>query len=165
MKLIWSKSKMPLSVVIRLITGEDCSHFAIVLYDGKPGEIMFESNLLGVHPSFFQSALKTHTIVHELSYAWSQQLEDIVWDRMVAQYDGRPYDFTGALYLGWRTLLLRFFGIPKPMKNKWAISGTDYCDELMGLLQGIPGIEALNVEGCMLTPHEVFKKLQVYANI
>ena len=74
---------------------------------------MFESNLLGTHPAFLTTSLKTHTIVHEISLDLSVEDEDKIWDAVVELYDGKPYDFCGALYLGWRKLLYRF---PKPGK-------------------------------------------------
>lgn len=159
MKLIWTKSNSILSVLIRAITGEDCSHFAFVLYDNKPGEIMFESNLLGTHPAFYRTSLKTHQIVHEIIVPSSQETEDRVWDKLVEIYDGHPYDFLGALYLGLRTLLKRFLGMTMPIKNSWSRQDSFYCDEIYDALREVPGLPLLNVSGGMDTPHGVYIKL------
>jgi hypothetical protein len=159
MKLLWTKSSKPLSLLIRAITGEDCSHFSFVLYDGKPGEIMFESNLLGTHPVFYKTAMKTHIIVHEINIALDQYIEDLIWDRIVSVYDNQEYDFLGALYLGYRTILYRLLGIPKPERNELSRPGSYYCDEIFDALNDVPKLPVLNVNGGMLTPHEVYEKV------
>lgn len=159
MKLVWSKSNLPLSVFIRAITGEDCSHFAFVFESSAKG-LMFESNLLGTHPCFYQSSLKTHTIVHEVDLPLDISVEDDIWDIVVEKYDGRGYDFLGALYLGWRKLLQRFLKLPLPEKNKWAQPGQYFCDEVYDVLNQIPDFKKINVMNGMDTPHDVWLKYQ-----
>ena len=164
MKLIWSKSKSPLSLLIRTITGEDCSHFAIVLYDGKPGEIMFESNLLGTHPCFYQNSMKTHTLVHQVDVPCDQAVEDKVWDTVVKKFDGKGYDFLGVLYLGWRKILYRALRSPIPAINKWASPHRYFCDELFELVSGLPGVPEIPVSNGMKTPHDVWTKFDLGAS-
>lgn len=157
MKLVWTKSDKVLSKFIRFLTGDDCSHFAIVLYDGLRGEIMFESNLLGTHPVFYKNSLKSHTVVHEQKVLCSQIIEDAVWDNIVDNYDGRGYDYLGALYLGMRKFLNRTIGLKMPEKNAWANPDKYYCDELFEALKGVPGIPEVPVANAMKTPHDVWK--------
>lgn len=156
MKLVWTKSDLILSKVIRWLTGEDCSHFAFVF--DKDG-IMFESNLLGTHPVFYESSLKTHTIVHEIDIKCSQADEDMVWDRVIKKYDGKGYDFGGALYLGWRKWLKRVFNRPIPSVNKWAKSDLFFCDEIYEALRGIPGLPELEAGKGLDSPHDVYVKI------
>jgi hypothetical protein len=159
MKLIWSKSKLPLSVIIRAVTGEDCSHFAFV-FETRGAGIMFESNLIGTHPSFFKNSLKSHTIVHEIEIPLDMNTEDLIWDACVENFDGKPYDFLGIVYLGWRKLLLRFLGKPLPEKNKWSREGALFCDELYSILNIIPEFPFLPVMNGMQTPHDIWDKLK-----
>lgn len=157
MKLLWTKSTLPLSLLIRSISGNDCSHFSLVLYENSPGPIVFEANLLGTHPSFLQTSMKSHTVIHEKTVSLSQQQEDKIMDLIISTYDGKPYDFSGALYLGYRTLLKRWFNIPIPEINKWSKDGTYFCDELYSILE-IAGLPKINTK--MQTPHDVWIKLK-----
>lgn len=161
MRLLWTKSTTPLSWIIRSVTGEDCSHFSIVLYDGKPGQIVFESNLLGTHPAFLSTALKNHTIVHEYEEVLSQEIEDSVMDLVQKVYDGKDYDFGGAFYLGWRKLLYRIVKAPIPMRNKWASKDKYFCDEIYSIFKHFPQIKLpdLGEANAMRTPHDVWLKI------
>lgn len=157
MKLVWTKGNSILSKAIRLITGDDCSHFAVVLYDGKPGEIMFESNLLGTHPAFFRTSLRSHQIVHEFDLVLEQPDEDAVWDKIVEIYDGRKYDFFGALYLGIRKAMNRIFGTKLPESNAWARQDRYFCSEVFEALRGIKGIPETPKSNSMHTPHDYWE--------
>lgn len=160
MTLLWTKSGSTLSKLIRLLTGDDCSHFAIVLYDNKPGEIMFESNLLGTHPAFLKTSLKTHEIVHKMTIEVPQDMEDQVWDRIVKSFDGKPYDYAGALYLGIHKLMHRLFGRAIPTSNKWANCNAFFCDEIYTAFVDVPGLPDIGVSNGMRTPHDVYQLLQ-----
>lgn len=157
MKLLWTKSTKPLSVFIRALTGNDCSHFSFVLYENSVGPIVFESNLLGTHPSFLQTSMKSHTVVHEKEIKLSQEMEDKIMDKIISQYDSKPYDFGGALYLGYRSLLKRWFNLPIPEVNKWAKDGTYFCDELYSILE-IAGLPHIEVD--VKTPHDVWIQIK-----
>lgn len=159
MKLIWTKSNSSLSIFIRFLTGEDCSHFAFV-FDSPAGGLMFESNLLGTHPKFYKTAQKHCTIVHELAIPMDVGTEDKIWDLIVDQYDGKGYDFLGALYLGWRCFIKRMLGISKPVNNKWSKPELLYCDELYDVIQASGrSLPQLTVSGGMITPHEVWLRV------
>lgn len=157
MKLMWTKSTKPLSLFIRFITGNDCSHFSLVLYENSTGPIVFESNLLGTHPSFLQTSLKSHTIVHEKTIILSQEIEDKLMDIIISKYDGKSYDFSGALYLAYRTVLKRLFNKPIPIVNKWAKNEAYFCDELYEILENI-GLPHIEVD--VKTPHDVWELIK-----
>ena len=163
MKLVWTKSHLPLSLVIRGITGEPCSHFAFV-FDSGPKGLMFESNLLGTHPVFFASALKgfgAMTIVHEKDITIPLDLEDSIWDYIVENYDDKPYDYSGAVYTGLMVLRNRIFKTPIPAVNKWADTGTYYCDELYNILtKFIPSLPQVQVQGTCVTPESLWQRMK-----
>lgn len=158
MKLVWTKSNSPLSVLIRLITGQDCSHFAFVFESSASG-LMFESNLLGTHPAFYASSLKTHTVVHEIKLDLTVQEEDAVWDIVVQKYDGLPYDITGALFIGWSRIRNRILGVPMPKFNEWGSPDKFFCDELVDVLKNVRGMPKIDSSGGMDTPHDVYEKI------
>jgi len=157
--LLWTKSKMPLSLVIRAITGEDCSHFSFVFQSQNRNGLVFESNLLGTHPCFLKTSLKSHTIVHSIDVDLSAEEEDRIWDLVVDKYDGKPYDFGGVFYLGWRKILQRLFNVPLPKHNKWAKKNAYFCDEIYDVLNNISKFPKINVTRGMDTPHDVWMKL------
>ena len=164
MRLIWTKSNAPLSVLIRAITGQDCSHFALVLYEKSPGPIVFESNLLGTHPKFYQTFLKHCSVVHEKIFDLPQETEDKIMDLIVKKYDGLGYDFGGVFYLGWRILIKRLFKFPLPEKNKWASVDKFFCDEVYDILNHIDGFQKLDAIGAMNTPCDTWIKLKGFAD-
>lgn len=158
MRLLWTKAPTLLSKMIRCVCDEDCSHFSFV-FDSKAAGLMFESNLLGTHPAFLQTSLKTHTIVHEIDIPLDAEVEDIIWDKIVQKYDGAGYDYLGAFYLGGAKLLNRFLKMSMPLKNKWCQPGKYFCDEIYEILNGVPGIPLIDVMSGMDSPHDVFLKV------
>lgn len=158
MRLCWTKSKLPLSKIIRWVTGEDCSHFLIVL-DDPEGGLIFEANLLGTHPAFYRTHKKAFTIVHEIDWPLTLEVENHVRAFAIKKFDGRAYDFLGVLYLGLRIGLHRMFGLAIPKKNKWAKHGAFYCDDLFDIMQIIPDLPKVHVTGRMITPHGLFERV------
>ncbi len=156
-KLIWSKSNLPLSVLIRAVTAQDCSHFSIV-FESPGGGLMIESNFLGTHPAFFKTALKSHTVMHEIDLNLATEAEDALWDAWVSAYDGKPYDFGGVIYLGLMMLRERWFKIPRPRVNRWASSKCFFCDEIYSLLSSVPNLPKIDAAGGMDSPHDVWVK-------
>lgn len=160
MRMVWTKSKLPVSLLIRAITGEEASHFSIVFESAAKG-LMFESNLLGTHPKFFRTALKSLVVVQEKKFEVPIEVEDAIWDLVVQKYDGKSYDIKGALYLGWRILLQRAFKIPRPKVNAWGSPDRFFCNEVYEIFNSFPehfpNIEVING---MDTPHDIWEKLK-----
>lgn len=155
MRLVFTKSNLPLSKLIRWVTKEDCSHFLFVFDNG----LAFESNLLGTRPVFFVPDERHFVIVHELKVSCPQEIEDKIWKSVINNYADRKYDYTGFLYLGLWILISRITGLKKPVRNKWSRKGTYFCDELYDCLDGVPGLPNLKVAGSMRTPHDVWDEV------
>ena len=161
MKMVWTKSNNPMDWLILLITGEDCAHFALV-FKSSGCEVVFETNLLGAHPSFYNTWAKTHNIIHEKEVPLTHDQERELWVKWVNQFDGTPYDFLGVLYVGLMTLRQRWFGIPKPATNRWRNPNCFYCDEIYQLVSGLPGFPAIEAQANgMDSPHEVWENIQL----
>lgn len=153
---MWTKSNTSFSKFIRFLTGEDCSHFSFAfMNDG----IVFESNLLGTHPTFLQTTLKTHTVMHELDLEISESVYNSVWDKVINMFDGRNYDYLGAMYLGIYKLKRKIFGSPIPNSNKWQSDNKFFCDEVYDALNEIPQLPVVNVSGSMMSPHDVWLRV------
>ena len=158
--LLWTKSNAPLSRFIRMITGQECSHFSFVFQGPGKSGLMFESNLLGTHPAFLKTSLKTHEIIHQIEMTLPIEDEDQIWDLCVEKYDGKGYDFGGAIYLGLMLLRERLFKIPRPLINKWAKSDSYFCDEIYEVFNHIPEFKKIDVTSGMYTPHDIYINLQ-----
>jgi len=161
MKLIWTKSNLVLSNIIRWGLETDCSHFALV-FNSPAGGLMFESNLMGTHPKFFRNAQKSFEIVHLIELNLPIEIEDRIWDRIVDKYDSRDYDYPGFFYFAWRGLLKKVFKIPFPKKNKWAKDNAFLCDEVYKCLIEENIVPDLNIDLAITPPHEIYEKLSEY---
>lgn len=155
MRLVFLKSKLPLSVAIRWLLGEDCSHFALV-FDTPAGGLLFESNLLGTHPKFYKTELASTTLVHEVPLPLSVGDEDAVWDAVVARFDGRGYDWGAFFYFAWRAVLKKLLGLPLPMKNPWAKPGTELCVEVFQAVKKYTTLKNVPLDLSMTSPHELY---------
>jgi len=155
MKMIWTKSALPFSKLVRYGLGTDCSHFAIV-FDTPAGGLMFESNLLGTHPKFYKSALAHMEVVHQIDLPLHIVDEDEVWDEVVARLDGREYDWGAFFYFCWRGALKKFFARPLPKKNAWAKDGTDLCVEVFSAVKKYTALKDVAIELSMTGPHELY---------
>jgi hypothetical protein len=158
MTLYWSKSSNIIDWLIALITGQDCAHFAYsFLVNGQ--QIVFETNLLGAHATFYSTWIKTSNrqIIHQIDVPSTQDEIAALWAVWAEKYDGTMYDYTGVIYTGLMTLRQRWFGIPKPKRNAWSMRNTYYCDEIYQLASGKPGFPLIDRKSNgMDSPHDVY---------
>lgn len=163
MKLVWTKSNLILSTLIRWGLDVDCSHFLIV-FESPSGGLCFESNLLGTHPRFWKNDQKNLTVVHQIDVAIPIEVEDRVWDVVVDKYDGKSYDYGAFAYFCWRAILKKVFKIPMPAKNKWAKTGAYLCDEVYMSLVDAGVLPDLGIDIAISSPHDVYEKVSAHIN-
>ncbi len=159
MKLVWTKSRLVFSQIIRGQLGQDCSHFALV-FNSPAGGLMFQSNLLGAHTTFFKSALKSMTVVHSLDLPLSTEEENAVWDEAVDLFDGQPYDWGAFFYFCWRVILKKVFRRPIPKKNAWARDNQNLCVELFNIVKKYTSLKDVEIDTPMTAPHELYLLLK-----
>jgi hypothetical protein len=153
MRIIISKSTLPLSVIIRGVLGSQASHFLLV-FDSPAGGLVFESNLLGTHPKFWKTDASSLTIVDELDVVMTPKQEDLIWDTVVDQMDGKGYDWGAFFYMGLAYIAHRLWNRDIPAKNKWAKPNTYVCLQVAQAL--IPYFSQLqNVDVSMMTPDQL----------
>jgi hypothetical protein len=158
MILAFTRSKLPLSVLIRWFLDSDCSHFVLV-FKSPSGGLMFESNLLGTHPKFYKTALKHMEVVHQIEMNLTPDQEDEVWDIVVDQFDGHAYNYRAFIYFCWRAFLKKIFHQPLPKTNPWSLPGTYLCDQVCYALQGLSP-EPISLDLSMVTPEELYYYLK-----
>lgn len=139
--LIWTRSPLPGSKFIRWGTGEPVSHFAIQL-DKK---LVFHSNFHGAHLKWLSTFLKRNEIVYQLDLAISPEQEELIYQRLINQFDEQPYDW-GALAF-WFVSLLRhkITGAALPERNLWGSSRGFLCVELAQCLD-VLGIDLTKLD-------------------
>ena len=143
---------MILSRLIRWMTGEPVSHFAMVFDD----KLVVHSNLFGVHLEWYKSFKSHHEIVLRLNKDMSLEEEESIYQSILDAYDGYGYDFSGLLFFGYRLILKMFLGTPMPIKNEWGSDRKFLCTELFVKLP--PSIIGEgNFSGGMITPYYIFK--------
>lgn len=162
MKLYWTKSKNIVDWIIWLLCGQDCAHFAFsFMVNGQ--ELVFEANLLGCHTVFYSTwiAQNSRKIIHGKTVPVSNSEIAFLFKTWVEKYDGKMYDFLGAIYTGLMTLRLRLFKIPKPKRNAWGSRTEFYCDEIYQLVSGKYGFPKISeMSNGMDTPHDMWDKVK-----
>lgn len=136
MKLVFTKSTLPLSVLIRWGLREPVSHFAMVFKDN----LLFQSNLLGTSLNYFPYFC-THTdVVYSIEVELSVAVEEKVYNYVMTKFSGKIYDWPGFFYFFWRAILFKFLGKPMPLKNPCAQPDTFLCSGLFRSLDadGVP---------------------------
>jgi hypothetical protein len=157
MKLIWTKSSAPLSVLIRWGLNEPVSHFAIVFDDF----LVFHSNLLGVHmESLKRFSSGSAKIVYTVEIPLPLEEEERIYEGLIPQYDGQNYDYGAFCYFMWRALIWKLFNIPIPAVNRWASSASEICTEMAGTLpKQVLDKETLG-DLSMVSPYKLYLKIQ-----
>lgn len=163
MKLVFTKSDKLLSVVIRKVTGQCCSHFLFVFDNG----LAFEANLLGTRPVFWKTDMPNYTIMHQVTIPVHADIEKIVWDEVINKYSDKKYDYPGFFYVGlwliYQAFMRKVFKhqIKMPERNKWSRPGSYFCDELYDAIGdlGVDDLPNLKVSGSMKTPHDLAHEL------
>ena len=171
MKIIFTKSAMPLSVLIRWLFptpnyADAPSHVAVVFDD----ELIIQSNLYGVIMGWFPTFLKSETILLQLDYDLTLIEQEAIYRSLLNNYDGDYYDFGALFYFFFAGLLHKFFGTKMPTKNLWKTSKTFLCTELISKV--VPTLPPRCVAPSVLakvnatdfgitTPYEFYQMLKV----
>ena len=140
MKILFTRSKYPLSKLICHLTEEPVSHCSI--YD-EENDWVYHSSFKGVERLSFEEFMTSQVYIISLSVADIPDLEE-----HFDKHKNSWYDVFGLLFLGLRYLIP---GLPKV--NLWQITGMYLCTEwVTHLLYGI--------EDSLITPYKLFKELE-----
>lgn len=160
MKLIFTRSHKPLSLLIRWGTGEPVTHMAIVFDDF----LVFQSNLLGVGLEAFEYFKKSCEIVYTIDYPMDEEAEEAVYKALIPKFYGQPYGWGAFVYDSWRLILKKFLRIPMPKVNPMDSASQKLCFELVEALppEIVPWNKAMPLaELGMSTPYELYLRLLV----
>jgi len=154
MKLIFTKSNLPLSVLIRWALNEPVSHFAVV-FDSK---FVIQSNLLGVQLNWLNTFKKHSEIVFSIEKDLTLEMEEQVYRSLLDNFDGRSYDWAAFFYFMWRAILNKSLGVPIPSKSPYGSPLKFLCTEIYSALpEWLFGkkIDNLNI----MSAYKVYKAL------
>ena len=153
MKIIFTRSSLILSRIIRFLSGEPVSHMAIVFDD----KLLFQSNLLGVKLSWFATFKRHSEIVYTLDYDLGLLDQEQIYQSIITNFDGKDYDYGAFLYFMWRGILLKLFKTPLPKRNAWGSPDRYLCDELVHVL---PEPLRIDSDVDLMTPYQVYLELK-----
>lgn len=132
MKLLWTKSNLPLGRLIRWSLNEPVSHFAFV-FDKS---LVIHSDLLGIQIKGLHAFSSSHEIILTLPYNCSPLQEEALYYDIVNRFDDTPYDYQAFTYFAWRAVMFKMFGTPLPTTSKYNDGKAYLCTEMAGLLPG-----------------------------
>lgn len=158
MKLLFVKSNKLGSRFIRWGLESDCSHVAISFDD----TIVFHSVSGGATLEWLGLFTRHYEIVHSLKFKAPMILQDEedIYQGMLAEYSGQGYDFKALAFWFYRGILKRFFNVPLPEKNDWAVQGYNLCTGMVGGVKWIRQWARENkIDLEMIKPHDLYQKL------
>lgn len=144
MEILFTKSELMLSKIIRYVAEEPVSHCAIA-HDWW----VAHSSVFGVEIMTREEFEKKYTIVY------SVPRNDITEARVLgvlANTNKSMYDYGCLLYLGLRWIMKKYLKIPLPKVNLWAASGMYMCTEWLTHI-------ASQTEDSMITPYKLYLKM------
>jgi len=138
MRFLGTKSSLPLSKAITILSGDDCSHFAVHF---EALGLVLHSNLVGIHCDlddiFFSDKVKVvHDIKIDMGLVQEVKALREFQKNLKARVQERKsgYDMGALFYQGWALVLWRLFKKPIPQKNEWANRDRFLCTELYDML-------------------------------
>lgn len=163
MRLLFVTSNLLGARFIRWGLGTDCSHFAVCFDEDSLGRgIVFHSYGVGAQLEWLGHFQKKNITVHSLEFVakLTLQEEEGIYKSLLSEYYGEGYDYKALLYWTWRGILNKFFKVPLPPKNRWAVDGYQLCT---GLAKGVQVIaELAKTSGMdleMVKPHDLYHLL------
>jgi len=145
-QVIFTYNESFLSKLIRSLTKEPVSHVSI-----KCGELVIQSNFMGVHIRPLNEFLKKSKILHSIDLGFSEQLMTKILNS-IAKNSGHMYDFGALLFIGLCLWARAKLHISLPKSNLWQCTGMFLCTEFVTSTLD-------NKEDSMITPYQLYNKL------
>jgi hypothetical protein len=144
MEILFTKSDLILSKMIRHISEEPVSHCAIA-HDWW----VAHSSVFGVEIMTREEFESRYTIVYSVP---RPDIPEQTVLQILTKTNRSMYDYGCLLYLGVRWTMKKYFKIPLPKVNLWASSGMYMCTEWLTAIdrQG---------EDSMITPYKLYLKM------
>jgi hypothetical protein len=125
LKILWVKSNLIGSRLIRWGLGIDCSHVALWFEDVR---LIYHSYGKGMHEVDPTEFFKINTTVHSIDLTCD---EFAIYSEFSAAVVDIEYDYSALAYLAWRGSLKKFLGVPFPQKNLLQHDSKYLCTEAL----------------------------------
>jgi hypothetical protein len=165
MIFLFTTRKSLFSTLIRKITGEDASHFAIYFPDH---DIVLHSQAKGVAVEWFEVFRRKNDIIYALEYEYkNENVKRHLYETIVESYIDKPYDLGALLF--WPVIIFakQIFGF-KYESNLWASKSAYLCVEIAEALKiaddnifGVDWPESFD----MITPYQLYKVMRKSKNL
>lgn len=134
-KLLWTKSKLPLGPIITWGLEEPVSHFAVEFF----GKIVIHSNFYGVHPQLSDDFYKWSKVVYSKEYGVGEEIASKLFVSIVNNYWGKKYDWKWFWGLVWHALVFKLTRKPVPDEIKSRSRDKFLCTEVVSFLEAVVG--------------------------
>lgn len=134
-KLLWTKSKLPLGPLITWGLDEPVSHFAVEFF----GKIVIHSNFYGVHPTLSPDFYKWSKVVYQKEYATGDDYAARLFVSILNNYWGKKYDWKWFWGLVRHALVYKLTGRPIPDEIKTRSRDKYLCTEVVEFLTVLVG--------------------------
>lgn len=151
LQIVFVKSQTPVGKAISFLTEEPITHVALRL-----GDHVIHSALTGVEQISWADFKKRYIIIESLIIPNQPENPQGKFIEISEKYEHTLYDYGCLTWLAVRYTLKKWFGIPIPKVNLWAVSGMVTCVEFVtkaGLNQH---------EDSLLTPYGLYLRLKGY---
>lgn len=138
MEILFTRNSMPLSRLIRYVTGEPVSHCAL-LWDGL---VVTHMTLEGFRVTAYGSFADGQEIIYRVPVEQTMLTGDFF-----KKYGRARYDYGALLYLGLRAVLPFL-----PKANLWQTTGMFLCTEFV--TQSLYG-----EEDSLITPYKLYERI------
>lgn len=165
----FTTSTKPVSRMITMGLGEDCSHFALVFDETPEGYgLVLHSSLGGVQLAWWGDFRDSHKIVHALAPKEDLSLlqQETFFRAIITRFHGQAYDYPAFAFFAWRAFLYRCFGVPFPARNHWGSDQGLLCTGVGAALRD-PVFDVLKLSDLrtipdleMVSPHRLYAILK-----
>lgn len=158
MKVVFTKSNLPVSKLICWGLDEPVSHLAFV-FDNK---FVIQSSFFGVELQWLNTFIKHNDIIQMIEIPLTLEKEEVVYRSIIDNFDDSAYDYQFFFYLFWNGLLRKLFGKPLPNYNPYSNNGQFICFELLDVLPNwLLPVKPTKDEG-VISPHKAYLWLKLY---
>ena len=153
--LLFTKSPKWGSRLIRWALNEPVSHVAVFIGGGV--DLVVHSKFYGgVDIDTIKTFQKHNQILYQIDLPFSQK----TYDELLS-LEEKPYDYSAFLWLGWRAILRKLFGVKVPAIDPLNAKGCFICTEVANVVLYYLGCDVVP----NATPMEIYKKMRVFKGI
>jgi len=152
-RVVAVKANSRAAKIIQFGLNEQASHLAVDF-----GGSVIHSHMQGVHAVGSIAFWDTYQLVDQTIFDLGTNFEKTIYDSMIMDIGGEPYDVPAFVYFTYRAALRRFFNVAFPEKNKGQLRDAYLC---VGVLKSLlKAFEKISGKPIALTDFEMLSPLK-----